>query len=61
MFDNVVSGEAIKVDSLTVPAEKNAGESQEISQRFREIIYVLDCLDEGLYCEILAVTITSTS
>jgi len=58
VFDNVVFGEAIKVDSSTVPAEKNSGKSQEISQWFCEIIYASDCLDEGVYREIPAVTIT---
>jgi hypothetical protein len=61
VFDNVVFGETIKVDSSTIPAEKNAAESQEISQRFCEVIYTLDCLDEGVYGEIPAITITGTS
>ena len=60
MFDNVVFGETIEVDSSTVPAEKNAGESQEISKRLCEIVYTLDCLDESVYCKIPAVTITDT-
>ena len=58
MFDNVMFDETIKVDSSTVPAEKNAGESHKISQRFCEIIYTLDCLDEGVYREIPAITVT---
>lgn len=61
MFDNVVFGETIEVDSSTVPAEKNAGKNQQVSQRFCEIICTLDCFDEGVYREIPAITITGTS
>jgi len=58
VFYNVVFGKMIKVDSSPIPAEKNAGDSQEISQRFREIVYALHCLDERAYCEVPAVAIT---
>ena len=49
-----------KADSPTVPTEKNARESQKISQRFCEIIYALYCLDESVYYEVPAVTIAGT-
>ena len=61
MFDGVVFRETIKVDRSTVPAAEDADESQEISQGFRDIVYGLDWLGEGVYGEIPAVTITGTS
>ena len=60
VFDDVVFGETIEVDSSTVPTEKNASESQEISQRFCEMVYTMHRLDQGVYREVPAVTITGT-
>jgi len=58
VFDNVVFGEAIKIDSSSIPAEKNTEDSQEIRQRFCEVVDALDRLDESMYCEVPAVTVT---
>ena len=59
MFDDVVFGETIKVDSSPIPAEKDSREGQEIGQRFSEMIHALHCLDENVDCEVSAVTIAS--
>lgn len=61
MFYHVVFRETVKVKSSSIPAEKYTRKSQEISQRFREVVYVLYRLDEDVYCEIPAVAITGTS
>ena len=61
VFNDVVFGEVIKIDSSSVPAEENAGKGQEISQRFREVVYALHCLDEGVHSEVPAVAITGSS
>lgn len=60
VFYDIVPGEMIEVDSSSIPAEENAGEGQEISQRFREVVHTLHCLDEGVYCEVPAITIAGT-
>ena len=61
MFYYIVFGEAIKVDSSSIPAEKNAGEGQKIGQWFREVVYALYCLDESVYREVPAVAIANAS
>jgi len=61
VFYNVVFGKLIKIDSSSVTTEQNAGDGQEISQWFREVVYALYCLDESVGCEFPAITITDTS
>jgi len=58
VFDNVVFGEAIEIDSSSVSTEENTGDGQEIGQRLREVVHALYRLDESVYCEVPAFTIT---
>jgi len=57
VFYGVVFGEMIKVDSSPVAAKEDSSEGQEISQRFGEMIYVLDRVDESADREVFAVAI----
>ena len=60
MFYDVVYCQTIEVDSLSVPAEKDSSQHQEISQRFLKVVHALDRLDESAGSEVQAVVIANS-
>lgn len=60
VFDDVVFGETIKVDGSSIPTEKDTRKGQEISQWFCKVVHTLHRPDEGVDCEVPAVTVTDT-
>ena len=61
MLYGVVLGEVIKVDGQSFAAEEDSGDGQEISQRFRKMINLLDRMNESADCEVFAVVVADIS